>query len=91
MDADDPQRQRLARAVEGDIARATGRRYQIDLAALDERSLREPAAPAPRPRRRAARDGPAGAPLPLAALIAWARSVALARPHEAPRREVGAP
>lgn len=41
MDADDPQRQRLARAVEGDIARATGRRYQIDLAALDERSLRE--------------------------------------------------
>lgn len=41
MDADDVQRQRLARAVEGDIARATGRRYQIDLAALDERSLRE--------------------------------------------------
>lgn len=89
MDADDPQRQRLARAVEGDIARATGRRYQIDLAALDERSLRE--------LQRLLRDldaeqrGPAGAALPLAALTAWARSGALARPHEAPRREVGAP
>lgn len=29
MDADDPQRQRLARAVEGDIARATGRRRTL--------------------------------------------------------------
>lgn len=39
------------------------------------------AAPAPRPRRRAARGGPAGAALPLAALTAWARSVALERPR----------
>lgn len=31
----------IARQVEAEIARATGRRYHIDLAALDAASLRE--------------------------------------------------
>jgi len=39
MTADD--RKRLVRVVAGAIARATGRRYRIDLDALDEQSLRE--------------------------------------------------
>lgn len=41
MDANDHRRKRLVEMVGREIARATGRRYQIDLAALDERSLRE--------------------------------------------------
>ena len=38
--ADDPARHRLAREIRAAIARMTGRRYEIELLALDLRSLR---------------------------------------------------
>ena len=41
MDASDARRRRLVEVVRGEIRRATGRRYEIDLDALDERSLQE--------------------------------------------------
>ena len=41
MDADEARKRRLVEVVAGDVARATGRRYQINLERLDEHSLRE--------------------------------------------------
>ncbi len=41
MNASDARRRRLVEVVRGEIRRATGRGYEIDLDALDERSLQE--------------------------------------------------
>ena len=41
MAASEARRRRLIDVVRGEISRATGRRYQIDLDALDEKSLQE--------------------------------------------------
>lgn len=41
MDAAEARRRRLVEVLQGDIGRATGRRYQITLDALDEHSLDE--------------------------------------------------
>ena len=41
MDAEEARRRRLIDVLRGEISRATGRRYQIDLDLLDEKSLQE--------------------------------------------------
>jgi hypothetical protein len=41
MDASEARRRRLIEVLRGEISRATGRRYQVDLDALDEKSLQE--------------------------------------------------
>jgi len=41
MDQKDYQRRRLVECLVGEISRATGRRYRIQLKALDDESLRE--------------------------------------------------
>lgn len=41
MDAEEARRRRLIYVLRGEISRATGRRYQIDLDLLDEKSLQE--------------------------------------------------
>jgi len=41
MDAEEARRRRLIDVLRGEISRASGRRYQIDLDALDEKSLQE--------------------------------------------------
>ena len=41
MGSEEARRRRLIDVLRGEISRATGRRYQIDLDALDEKSLQE--------------------------------------------------
>ena len=41
MEAEEARRRRLIDVLRGEISRATGRRYQIDLDLLDEKSLQE--------------------------------------------------
>ena len=41
MKAEEARRRRLIDVLRGEISRATGRRYQIDLDLLDEKSLQE--------------------------------------------------
>ena len=41
MEPDEARKRHLIAVLEGEIARSTGRRYQLTLSALDERSLHE--------------------------------------------------
>ena len=41
MEPDEARKRHLIAVLEGDISRSTGRRYQLALSALDERSLHE--------------------------------------------------